>query len=135
MQDGNFKPIPLERRSAPEQEEELLKALEAAATESYLRQLSKQQTPTPAQTPAKPTQASRPLTNADDALAIVRKITAPDVPDSRKYEAIRLVATFDRQAPVSKAQMWRVIRWLLDRCSRPGAGPQLYDAMRAAQGK
>ena len=130
MQDGNFKPIPLERRPVPD-EAELFNALADAV--GYKVKEREQQTPAPA--PAKPAQAARPLTNADDALAIVRRITAPDVPDSRKYEAIRLVATFDRQAPVSKAQMWRVIRWLLDRCSRPGAGPQLYDAMRAAQGK
>nr|WP_325300360.1 hypothetical protein [uncultured Dysosmobacter sp.] len=125
MHDDNFKPIPLQRRSDPDQEAYIFSKLSGAV--GYVPQDPEKQTAPPAPPPA------RPLTNADDALAIVRKITAPDVPDSRKYEAIRLVATFDRQAPVSKAQMWRVIRWLLDRCPRPGAGPQLYDAIRSAQ--
>lgn len=67
-----------------------------------------------------------------DPLVIFRKINAGGVSDADKYAAIRAMVNASRQQKVhevSKAQMWRVIAWLLDHGPQRGRGPRLADAV------
>ena len=104
---------------SPEQEAELVKNLQQAVAAA---------TPATEKAPARPAVSGPPL----DPLAVFRQIKNPAFTDEEKYAAIRSMSLAARQTKVhevSKAQMWRVIAWLLDHGPQRGRAPRLADAI------
>ncbi len=104
----------------PELEAKIIKSLQAAldAAEANRKQV-----------PARPNPGLDPL-------VIFRRINAAGVSDADKYAAIRAMVNASRKQKVhevSKAQMWRVIDWLLVRSPQRGHGPRLADAITGGQ--